>query len=96
MSETESVLGRVVISSAGRDRGRAFLITGIADDKHVYLADGALRKAAHPKKKKLMHLRVEPVSAEPIAKRLKDGIAVQDAEIRKHLLALGYNTEKQK
>ena len=60
------------------------------------LADGALRKAAHPKKKKLMHLRVEPVSAEPIAERLKDGIAVQDAEIRKYLLALGYNTDKRK
>lgn len=96
MSEMESVLGRVVVSRAGRDRGRAFLITGIADDKHVYLADGALRKCAHPKKKKLMHLHIEPVSAEPIAAMLKSGMAVQDAEIRKNLLALGYNTEKQK
>ena len=96
MSEMESVLGRVVVSRAGRDRGRAFLITGIADDKQVYLADGALRKSTHPKKKKLMHLHIEPVSAESIAAMLKSGMAVQDAEIRKNLLALGYNTEKQK
>lgn len=36
---TNEIIGRVVISKAGRDRGRAFLIVGIADDNHVYLAD---------------------------------------------------------
>lgn len=95
MIETQAVLGRVVISKAGRDRGRAFLITGIADDAHVYLADGMVRKLARPKKKKLMHLRIEPVSASSIAAKLESGAKVTDAEIRKSLVNLGYNSEEQ-
>lgn len=51
MIETQAVLGRVVISKAGRDRGRAFLITGIADDAHVYLADGMARKLARRRRR---------------------------------------------
>jgi len=96
MMEEIAVLGRVVISKAGRDRGRAFLIVGIADDAHVFLADGDLRKIARPKKKKLMHLKVEKTVAEETAERLKSGNLVLDAEIRKILMNLGYNTEEQK
>lgn len=95
MIETQAVLGRVVISKAGRDRGRAFLITGIVDDAHVYLADGVMRKLARPKKKKLMHLRIEPVLAEGIAAKLESGTKVFDAEIRRSLMTLGYNSEEQ-
>lgn len=96
MIETKMVIGRVVISKAGRDRGRAFLIVGIADDSHVYLADGARRTLTGPKKKKLMHLRVEPVLAEAIAAKLESGAKVFDAEIRQSLATLGYNSEEQK
>lgn len=95
MSETPIVLGRAVISKAGRDRGRAFLITGIADDAHVYIADGSCRKLSHPKKKKLMHLRIEPVSDERIASKLLSGGTVLDAELRASLETLGYHSEEQ-
>ena len=36
----DTCLGRAVTSKAGRDKGRTFLIVGIADDNHVLLADG--------------------------------------------------------
>ena len=91
----QAALGRVAISRAGRDRGRAFLIVGVADEAHVLLADGATRRLARPKKKKLMHLRIEPARADEIAKRLESGAALLDADIRKALSALGYDREEQ-
>lgn len=91
----QAALGRVAISRAGRDRGRAFLIVGVADEAHVLLADGATRRLTRPKKKKLMHLRIEPARADEIAKRLESGAALLDADIRKALSALGYDREEQ-
>ena len=90
---TNESIGRVVISKAGRDRGRAFLIVGIADDTHVYLADGETRKLAAPKRTKLKQLRVEAETAETVAEKLTGGKNVLDAELRKSLFALGYNAK---
>ena len=95
MPDENAVLGRVVLSRAGRDRGRAFLIVGIADDAHVYIADGVVRRLANPKKKKLKHLQVEPAVSETIGAKLEGRTRVFDAEIRRNLMLLGYNTEEE-
>lgn len=89
---TEPEIGVAVISRAGRDKGRAFLIVGRADEAHALLCDGETRRLAAPKKKKLRHLRVQPQRAEALAKALANGTAT-DADIRKALRELGYNTE---
>jgi ribosomal protein L14E/L6E/L27E len=81
-------LGMLVTARAGRDRGRQFLIVGRFDEAHVLIADGDSRKAARPKKKKLMHLRIEPVCAADIREKLVAGQDVQDAAIRKAIAAL--------
>ena len=92
MNETDSstLLGAVVISKAGRDRGRAFLVVGSADEEHVLLVDGCLRKLSRPKKKKLKHVRVEPAVVESVKTKILEGKQVFDAEIRNCLLHLGY------
>ncbi len=92
---SESPLGQVAVSKAGRDQGRAFLIVGVADEAHVFLCDGVLRKLDRPKKKKLKHLRIEPVCAEQIREKLNEGSRIFDAEIRKQLITLGYNLDRQ-
>ncbi|MGN1423567.1 MAG: hypothetical protein ACI4XA_09345 [Oscillospiraceae bacterium] len=48
--------GTVVISSAGHDRDRWFVVTG-ADGGFAFVADGKERKLAAPKKKNLKHIR---------------------------------------
>ena len=45
-------IGSVVISKAGRDRGRPFLVVGVVDDDFVMVANGALRKMDRQKKKR--------------------------------------------
>ena len=79
----EPDLGMIVTAKAGRDRGKRFIIVGCFDETHVLIADGNTRTIARPKKKKVMHVRVETARAENIRQKLVEGIVVQDAEIRK-------------
>ena len=52
----EIMTGRVVISSAGHDKGRFMLVVG-ADGERILVADGKERKLDHPKKKNIRHIR---------------------------------------
>ena len=89
----EPVIGTVCTSRAGHDKGRAFLIVGVYDDNHVLICDGETRKLSRPKKKKLMHLHVEPQKAEEIAKNIADRKEILDADVRKALQLFGYNID---
>ncbi len=87
----EPAIGAVCVSKAGHDKGRAFVIVGICDEQHVLLCDGETRKLSRPKKKKLMHLKIEPQRADEIGKRVTEAEPLLDADVRKALNALGYN-----
>ena len=85
-------IGSVVISKAGRDAEKFFVVIGHSDDKkYVFIADGALRKVDNPKKKKLKHISVKNVVIPVIKETLESGGKVFDYELRSHLNALGYN-----
>ncbi len=51
------VVGQIVFSKAGRDKGKPFIIIGI-DDNFIYLADGITRTIDKPKLKKIKHIQV--------------------------------------
>jgi ribosomal protein L14E/L6E/L27E len=80
-------LGTVARSKAGRDAGRLFVVCGILDDAFVLIADGDLRKAGKPKRKRSKHL--EPVGQveDRLAKRLAEGAKIADREYREALAA---------
>lgn len=85
-------IGSVVISKAGRDADRFFVVIAHSDDKkHVLVADGALRKVDNPKRKKLKHISIKDVVIPVIKETLEAGGKVYDYELRSHLNALGYN-----
>ena len=75
-------IGQVVRSAAGRDMGRLLVVLALADDKYALVADGDLRKAASPKKKKFRHLKYTPYIAEGVKQKLMDRAAVCDKELR--------------
>lgn len=58
----DDLLGHLVVSLAGRDKGCICAVVGYADDEgYVLIADGRTRKVERPKKKKLMHIKpLEP------------------------------------
>ena len=82
MNESSASLGQVVQSKAGRDKKRFFLIVGFAEDAHVWIADGDLRKINRPKRKKMKHLTCKPMVDQDIMKRLDNHELVHDYEIR--------------
>ena len=81
--------GRVVLSRMGRDAGRYFIVVSELDQEFVLMADGALRKAARPKKKRRKHLEPCPETApELIEKYVRHRLT--DSDIRGALERFGY------
>lgn len=78
-------IGMVVRSRAGRDAGRNFLVVGILDEEHVLLADGDLRKAEAPKKKKRRHLQPTGRRIEQAEACVREGGSFTNAQIRSWL-----------
>lgn len=76
--------GRAVLSKAGRDAGRRFIVVEV-DDTFAYVADGDLRKVESLKKKKHRHLRPLPVFFQEIADMLGENRRPSNAEIRRCL-----------
>ena len=88
MKEQTLITGEIVLSRAGRDRGRAFVITEVRDTEYVLIADGRLRKIDRPKKKKRKHLlRVSEA-------RMAFPEHLLDADIRKFLTAQGFSNDR--
>jgi len=81
-------LGRIVISKAGRDAGRKFVIVRVIDESYVEISDGDLRKIEKPKKKKIKHLNITNCRLEILAEKLKNKERITNAEIRKLLEGL--------
>ena len=75
-------VGSVVVSKAGRDEGRLFLVVAEVDDDFVMVANGALRKMDHQKKKRRKHLKPTGRVAEGLRERLSQGKPVEDHELR--------------
>ena len=59
----ELAKGTVVISRAGRDKGRLLAVVG-NDGRFVLVADGKERPLARPKKKNPLHLAVTRITVE--------------------------------
>ena len=90
MKENFSV-GDVVISVAGRDKGKAFLIIEVKDN-YVYLVNGRTRKVINPKRKKEKHLKMVSVAgAKELAMKITIGEPVSNEKVYKAI-----KTEKEK
>lgn len=62
----DDLLGQLVVSLAGRDKGLICTVVGNTDDEgYVLIADGRIRKVEAPKKKKLKH--VKPIDCEKLS-----------------------------
>ena len=80
------LVGDLVVSRAGRDKGRPFVVLR-AEEGFVYLVDGDLRRLEKPKKKKRMHVKPYPKKG-PCRMDLSEGNGLCDADIRKRIAAL--------
>ena len=84
--------GRVVLSTQGRDAGRYFIVLQVIDDQFVLMADGLTRKLAHPKKKKVKHLRAKPIMVNVDGSTLPNKV-LMDSDLRAALEAHGLDVK---
>jgi ribosomal protein L14E/L6E/L27E len=84
----EITRGSIVKSSAGRDKDRFFVVLGV-EGNFAEIADGSLRRAEKPKRKKLMHLK-------PTLSRLELPEAPGNRLLRDSLKEFNGLNEKQK
>lgn len=83
----EISIGSVVISKAGRDKGRSFVVVAL-EGEYAYLCDGDLRKSDSPKKKKRKHLAVTNTICDYIGDKINQNKKVTNTEIRRALSEL--------
>ena len=80
--------GQIVRATAGRDKEGIFCVVGLEEDTgRLLLADGKRRKAAAPKRKKAGHVDMvcRGDFRHPVIRKLEDGLAVSDSELRRAL-----------
>lgn len=83
--DEHNLLGKVVHSKSGRDKGKYFIIISIIDAEYVYISDGDLRKIEKPKKKKLKHLGFTNLMADEIREAILSDGRISNSKIRKFL-----------
>ncbi len=74
----------VVISTAGRDKGKLFYVIG-TDPVYLILANGKDRTLEKPKRKKRKHIQKVLRSETRVAEKLKAGDKVLNSELRRDL-----------
>jgi len=90
------MLGQLVRSIAGRDKGRFMVIIDIIDDNYVHIVDGDLRRVENPKKKKIKHLQLLNKRADFIAEKLAKKRKITNEDIKKALTELIYESPEGK
>lgn len=70
------LIGRLVISDAGRDKGKSYIVIGLVDDD-LLLANGLTKTIEMPKKKKIKHV----VLTEILDDELKSCIISKDKNL---------------
>ena len=74
----------LVESLAGHDRGELFYVIG-TEGVYALLADGKRRPIEHPKRKKRKHLRRVPQMESEVARMIRSGDKVLNAQLRRAL-----------
>lgn len=74
-------VGDIVISTAGRDENRVYIISKLVDNDFVLVVDGNFKKLQNPKKKRVKHLKTSGHKAEIIAEKFVSDKKVFDTEI---------------
>lgn len=56
--QNNDLIGKVVLSKAGRDKDQLYIIIDQIDDEYTFLSNGKNKNFKMPKKKKLKHIEI--------------------------------------
>jgi len=84
MEDVIPKLGDIVLSKAGRDKNRYYIVMRI-DEPYIWTCDGDLHKIEKFKKKKIKHTKSMGCQSEYIKNKLENGEKITNSEIRRAL-----------
>ena len=84
---SDFIISDVVVSTAGRDKGKLFYVIG-TDPVYLTLANGKDRTLEKPKRKKRKHIQKVLRSETRVAEKLRQGDKVLNSELRRDLAYL--------
>ena len=86
----------IIISLAGRDKGKLFYVVDV-EDGYVLIADGKGRKLENHKRKKLKHVCRVSRTETRVADKILRGDKVLNSELRRDLATFGqqFNSQNQ-
>ena len=90
---SDLIISDVVISTAGRDKGKLFYVIG-TDPVYLILANGKDRTLETPKRKKRKHIQKVLRSETRVAEKLKTGDKVLNSELRRDLAYLSQQLQE--
>lgn len=76
--------GQIVVSTAGRDSGSAYVVVGTVHPHSLLLSDGRTHRLERPKKKNIRHVEHQATD-QLIAEKLHSGAAITNEELRQAL-----------
>ncbi len=79
-SNSSSMIGQLVRSKSGHDKGNYYLVLAQAEDR-LYLCDGRKRSMLNPKKKNIRHVQIVHKVAADLMSKEQDTLP-SDLEIR--------------
>jgi ribosomal protein L14E/L6E/L27E len=77
--------GQMVISKAGRDHGKYFIVLQVVDEQFLLLVDGDLRKVEKPKLKKIKHVQKTNHISQFVVDRLDRQEKITNTMVRKEI-----------
>lgn len=75
----------MVISKAGRDHGKYFIVLQVVDEQFLLLVDGDLRKVEKPKLKKIKHVQKTNHISQFVVDRLDRQEKITNTMVRKEI-----------
>lgn len=87
--QNNDLIGKVVLSKAGRDKNNLYVIVRQMNEDYVLLANGNTKSIRMPKKKKLKHLSILEDINDEIISSIKSCDKSTDLKIKRFLKLRG-------
>ncbi len=85
--------GEIVISTAGRDTGRYFIVISVVNNRYILVADGDIRRIDDPKLKNAKHVKSTGYIIEELSIWLAEGRRIRNEDLRGFILDYQKNEE---
>jgi len=87
--QNNDLIGKVVLSNKGRDKGHLYVVIGHLSDNYVILSNGSAKTVQMPKQKNLKHINVLDDVDDEIKASIKSKDRGTDLKIKRFLKLKG-------